>query len=479
MMPHSYLTSCAGRLTRGLMRLNFRRGLMIALSAASIGGCSNEILQPNYNSPTVDGLSKDPSGLQLAATGILVTERGNYFPYVRDVTIFGREGYYYFPTDNRFVTDYLIGSAGKLSSTGFASGNWFGFFRNMRNATNLVSAANSSGLGAAQKAAARGFANTMRGLDLYYAVSLRDTLGTPVEILANPNDQAPFVTRDSVYKRITAVLDSAKADLAAGGASFPFVLHSGFSGFDTPASFLKFNRAIAARVLAVRGSLECGNACYTSALTAVSESFASAAGGAASRADLDVGVYSIYSTSSGDGLNSLSQAGDANYLAHSSIVADAQAKPDGTPDARLTAKVAPLKSPRSSPGGPTKGITATEGFIIYPSNVSRTPIIRNEELLLIRAEANLKLSNAGAALIDLNNVRDISGGLAPIATPTVAALLYERRYSLLSEGFRWIDVRRFGLLSTLPLDLPNHFVAKVVPIPKAECDARLVLPVGC
>ena len=58
-------------------------------------------------------------------------------------------------------------------------------------------------------------------------------------------------------------------------------------------------------------------------------------------------------------------------------------------------------------------------------------------------------------------------------------LLYEREMSLLMEGFRWIDARRFGRLDTLPLDLPTHFVAKVVPIPKAECDARVSPPNGC
>lgn len=471
----THFSSRSGRFTRGLMRLTSRRGLIVVLAAASLAACQSDLTLPNYNSATVEGLSKDPAGLQLAATGILVTERNNYGGYILDVTIFGREGYYYFATDGRFVTDYLIGAGGALSSTGFASGNWFGYFRNMRNAVNLVGLAEGSGLGANQKAAARGFANTFRALDMYYALSLRDTLGIPVEILANPNDQAPFVSRDVAYTRISAILDSAKTDLAAGGATFPFVLHSGFAGFNTPASFLLFNRAIAARVLAVRGSLECGNACYTQALTAVGESFAATA---TSLADLNRGVYSVYSASSGDALNNLSSAADPNFVAHASFVADAQNKTDGTPDARLERKIAPLAAPRA--GNPVlKSIPATQAFISYGSNVAPTPIIRNEELLLIRAEANIKLGNVPAAMADLNNVRAISGGLPPIATATIDDLLYERRYSLLLEGMRWIDARRLGRLSTLPLDLPIHFVAKVVPIPKAECDARDVKPNGC
>ena len=459
------------------MRVTFRRSVVTIVVAGLLAGCQSELTLPNYNSATVEGLGKDPAGLQLAATGILVSERGNYTGFIRDVSIFGREAYYYFGTDSRFVTDYLIGiGSGALSPTGFASGNWFGYFRNMRNAVNLVSAAEASGLSATQKGAARGFANTFRALDLYYAIALRDTLGAPVEILANPNDQSPFVARAAVYTRISAILDSAKTDLAsAGTAPLPFTLHTGFTGFTTAATFLQFNRAIAARVLATRGSLECGNSCYTQALAALGESFIAPA---STLADLNRGVYSIYSTASGDALNSLSSALDPNFVAHASIVTDAQAKPDGTPDDRLTRKIFTLATPRN--GNPAnRSIPATQGIKVYASNITPTPIIRNEELLLIRAEANLKLGNVAAALPDLNNVRAVSGGLAPLATASITQLLYERRYSLLIEGMRWLDVRRFGLLSTLPLDLSVHFVAKVVPIPKAECDARLVKPTGC
>jgi hypothetical protein len=465
------------------MRFTFRRGVFAAAALASLAACSNELTLPNYNNPTVSGLSGDPAGLQLAATGILIRERNNYFGYIRDVSLFGREGYYYFQTDARYVTDYLVGAgsgaARSLSPTGFAAGNWFEYFRNQRNAFNLVNAVEGSSLSDQQKAAARGFANTFRALDLYYAISLRDTLGSPVEIRPNPNDQAPFVSRDSTYKAISALLDGAKTDLAAaGGVDFPFVLHSGFAGFNAPATFLKFYRAIAARVLAIRGSLECGNACYTQALTAVSESFATAPGAAASVADMNIGAYNVYSTAPGDALNSLNYTQDANVLAHASIVTDAQKQPDGTTlDARVTRKVVALATPVGSPAD--KGIAATYRFSLYPTNTTPTPIIRNEELLLIRAEANIKLGNLPAALTDINNVRLVSGGLGPIATPTIDALIYERRASLLLEGFRWIDARRFGKLATLPLDLTTHFVAKVVPIPKAECDARLVIPNGC
>ena len=89
--------------------------------------------------------------------------------------------------------------------------------------------------------------------------------------------------------------------------------------------------------------------------------------------------------------------------------------------------------------------------------------------------------NAASALQDINAVRTVSGGLPALATlgatqtEQITALLYEKWMSLLFEGHRWHDMRRFGRLSQLPLDLPNHFVARVMPIPNAECLARVTL----
>ena len=55
-------------------------------------------------------------------------------------------------------------------------------------------------------------------------------------------------------------------------------------------------------------------------------------------------------------------------------------------------------------------------------------------------------------------------------------ILYEKRYSLMFEGFRWVDMRRYGRLSQLPLDVPSglnkNFIAIVAPIVQTECLVR-------
>ena len=112
--------------------------------------------------------------------------------------------------------------------------------------------------------------------------------------------------------------------------------------------------------------------------------------------------------------------------------------------------------------------------------VAPFPIIRNEELILRRAEANINLGNLAAAEADINLVRQVSGQLGPVTLSAGNALdqvLHELRYSLFNEGHRWIDLRRYGRLNTLPLDRGLNdagdgrgpdVVIPQMPIPSAE-----------
>lgn len=450
-------------------------GVLLVAAAA----CSSDRLSiPNYNSPTVAGVATDPNGIQLLVTGIQAGQRGGWAGWVGDASVFGREGYNYFATDARTVSNYLVGilNPQRLERAGFASGNWTGPYQNMKNEVNLVTAANASTLPSDKKNGVIGFAKTMRAYDLLIIAMMRDSLAGPVEIPSDPATPAPFVSRDSMYKAISGFLDEGKTALSSAGTSFSFQLHSGFAGFDTPATFLKFNRAIKARVEVIRATQGCGATCYAAALTAISESFAPGTGAASSQAVLDIGPTHIFSSAAGDGLNGLSFAQVGYRYAHASVVTDAQKQADGvTLDDRVTRKVVALANPVPHPNN----ISATYRFTMYPNPNSPAPIIRNEELMLIRAEANIATGNAAAALADLNNIRAVSGKLPAIATANLDAVMYEKRMSTLYEGLRWVDMRRWNRLSQLPIDRAGQFVAKVMPIPQAECDARVTKPNGC
>jgi hypothetical protein len=455
-------------------------GVAAALSSTLLVGCKAEQVI-NANQPAQTAIDADVRGAaQLRASGALALQRALAPGFISDVGILGRESLNYTGTEARNTTEYLQSQA--LGNVSFlAGGQWAARYRSMlglRDLALLADQESGNNLTTAERSAVKGFANTLWALDMYYVIATRDSLGAPTELVAARDSAAPFVRRDSVYRFILGKLNEGRTQLQAGGAAFPFVLTPGFAGFNTPSTFLRFNRALYARVSVINGTLKGGGAAgaadFTAALTALNESFLSTTG------DLGAGVYYSFSTASGDALNGISPVTSPDQLAHPSLEADAaqETRAGGLPDLRYANKVRRLATPRAAPQ--SAGISTQLQFTIYPANNSPIPIIRNEELILLRAEANLGLGNLQAALDDINIIRTRSGGLAPTTlTPAsgsnaiLTELLRQRRLSLLFEGHRWVDLRRYNRLSTLPRDIPSHIYVNAYPVPQAECDARV------
>ncbi len=452
-----------------------RRALRVAGAATLVAGavaCSEDKLTlANLNTPSQQGIDADlRQAVPLRATGILALERDQIAGFVSDAGIHGRESYNYTPTELRNTLEYLGTNA--FANNSFNTGGWTNRYRNMLGAkvlTELADRADNNPLTAAERSATKGFANTLWALDMYYVIATRDTLGAVVDLITQQDSAASFVRRDSVYRFILNKLDAANTELQAGGAAFPFALTPGFVGFNTPATFARFNRALYARVAAHFASFTNNTALYNAALTALGQSFLDDA----AAADLRLGVYNVYSTASGDNLNNVSPVVSPDQLAHPSIGADTLAG-----DTRFAAKVRVLPGPRT---GPPNGnsIPTNLQYTLYPSNTSPVPIIRNEELILLRAEARYFTGNTGGALADINYIRGRAGlgarGAFADAAAFVTELLLQRRYSLMFEGHRWVDVRRFGRLTSLPLDVATHIRMPWQPIPVAECDARALV----
>jgi len=72
----------------------------------------------------------------------------------------------------------------------------------------------------------------------------------------NPDNLGPFLDKAASLNAIAALLDEASGDLKSGGTAFALKLGKGYTGFDNPSGFLKFNRALSARVNAYRESWE-------------------------------------------------------------------------------------------------------------------------------------------------------------------------------------------------------------------------------
>jgi hypothetical protein len=131
---------------------------------------------------------------------------------------------------------------------------------------------------------------------------------------------------------------------------------------------------------------------------------------------------------------------------------------------------------------PTNRNTNTSVTSNLVQNVHLSPgqpiaIIRNAELILLRAIIEWGQNDDVAARANLNRVRTVEGGLAasaPSHAALPAAILHEVRLSLLFESSAsWIYTRMLGLLDTLnptPATHPSPLTA--FPIPQGERDAR-------
>lgn len=460
-----------------------------ALSALFVvAACTDFFNVPNTNQPNEQDLVNNPTRgkLQTAATGIFASSEGGIQGYIWFLGSMGREG---MNLSGNNQPDYQEPFFGPLQSTGDGGGNWTGRFTTIRDINIFLDAlavVSTAQVSDPEKAGGRAMGNTLKALAFLYVVLTRDSLGAPVDvdrpITAAP---APFVKKDSVYGYIIGLLDSAQADLGRA-SSFFFALPPGYSGFSTPATFAQFNRALAAKAEVLRASaVGCGAPCYAKALTALAGSFI-----VMDSTQFGLGVNFDFSTAPGATVNGLSEPlNGVTYFAHPSDSLDAQAQPGGASDQRVLNKIAALA--RTTPWvlGGIPQLPGTQKFTIYFTGGAADPnhaipIIRNEELILLAAEANWFAGVAGnklTALADLNFVRQHSGHLAVSTLTAVSAdsdfvkeLIYNRRYSLLWEqGARWIDARRFNRLSDVSNELPSlPNVPRVMPLPKAECDAR-------
>jgi hypothetical protein len=471
-------------LTTGLVT-----GALLATAA-----CADRLNVPNFQNPTQGSITADPvAALPLLATGVLRDDRGNAPGYVLGLGILGREAYNYTPTEGRNTSGWLTSDVN--NSTSFGGGAlWSGPYftlRDIYNTSTVLESASSTQFTDLQKNAVRGFLHTTEAYSILQLVNTRNDLGVVVQVNADPNKLSPFVSRDSAFNYIVGELNKAQTELtAAGTTAFPFTFHSGYTGFTTPANYIKFNRALAARVNAYRASMgiggcpatRLGSPCYQTVLQNLAQSFLD------TTKALTLGVYQVYSAAAGDVANTNSNAATSAIVAHYKADSGILLRADGSKDLRFTNKVITLSSPKG-PSTTSLGVATTFDYSIYATRTDPIAIIRNEELILLRAEAEYYTNDQVSALTDINEIRTKSGGLAPRGaftseTDFLDELLYNRRMSLLFEGHRWIDMRRFGRLSQLPLDLSTHVVVSRLPIPQGEClqrasvDASLKAP-GC
>ena len=405
----------------------------------------------NLNSPTYESFLSNSSAADLnnLVTGSESGMRTNMALYLDDVGTIGRENYRFSASEPRYVTDLLGADNATLSNSNFYITNtWASRYRVVKNSNTLIQAAiNSKLITAEQRSGYIGFAQTIKAYQLLLCLNQTDSNGIRIDV-SNPAALGPIVGLNPSLDAIQALLDSGNAALAAGAVIFP--LSSGFSGFSDAPGLAEFNRALSARVQVYRQD-------WTDALTALGQSFFSLTG------DFNQGVFSVFGTGSGDQLNPAfipqKQTGEVR-VANPSYAQDILPNDDRISKATLR------------PVASLNNLSSDRDVWVYTSSTAPMPVIRNEELILIYAEANIQTNNFTEAVKAINVIRekhglaDYSGAMTNPAL--INEMLYERRYSLFFEGHRWIDVRRYNLLNTLPLDRPGDNVWSLFPLPVSE-----------
>lgn len=451
------------------------RVLSLALAVGAVACADYNV--PNFNAGSLQELQDNPTptSLSTAAQGMLYLSREQEEFYIIILGSMGREGYSLHPSDAGWRNNLNTMNPSFYSGSRIA---WADSYRAIRTGNVILKAVDASTLTAPQKAGLSGFVKTVQAMNFLEIIVTRDSGGAPIEVDQPLSELAPIATRTEVYARLNQLLDQGKTDLQAAGASWILKLPPGLAPFNTPATFLQLNRAIRARSAVYTQD-------YATAIVALGESFLSRT------ASLKLGAFYSWSTNSGDrALSWLYDPGAVSLRGQPRFLTDAQTRADGSPDLRVTTKtqMVALKM--------FQNIGSNFRYTLYDESPGApTPIIRNEDLILLRAEARWMTGDKVGAMDDLNFIRGTAGGLADCGavgatcTVTVASpdnafvdeLLYDRRYSLVWEGgHRWIDSRRFGRLNTLPVDRTGDKRFERIQIPQDECTSRPdPKPAGC
>jgi len=441
-----------------MMKKNIYKILFFASLIATFCACEVEEYS-DLNNAEVDAFEDNLTrgDLQDLVGGILYSSRVRLGTYFDDTGVIGREYYRFSGSEPRFTGD-LLGREDLMldNNTFYITAPWGARYRTVKNANLILGFIEDQDLSAqfteAELSGTRGFLKTFIAYELLLNLNLTYENGIRLDV-DDENNLGPFVSRTEALSGIRALLEEGAGDLENGGEDFPFILSSGFDGFDDPASFIEVNKAISARVAAYQED-------YPAVLAFLEDSFLSL-----DASNLDEGLYYNFSLDQRDILNPLFQSIEGLTAANARIV-----QPDFVTDAeeednRLD-KVVELDSPIMQ-----DDLSGTYAVFRYPTNTSDIPIIRNEELILLYAEANI-FTDQNEAVEALNIIRT-SAGLddydgATTESALIDEMLMQRRYSLYAEGHRWIDMRRYERLDELPTDRPEDDVFVQFPIPLTE-----------
>jgi len=441
---------------------------IIAIATAFMSSCNpfqiDEIQDPN--NPSIESVAKDATKdqIQYLITGLEDRHRGYVSNVTRSWGTFGREIWNLNASDPRNQTDWL-GQNGRVpdrSYFGFGNtggGSWASPYQAIKQADVLILAGeNTVNISPEEKSASVGFAKTIQGYQFMIPANWVYSNGIRMDV-KDPLNPGPFVPYEQALDAIKVILDEGDQALqAAGTGGFPFVLTTGFDDFNTIPQLREVNRAILARLNSYRKD-------WQGVLTALDDSFMNLNG------DLYAGPSHPYGAAP-DIFNPLFYKLDAEV--NSIIVVHPSMLDDATPgDKRVAQKFYKREEPVlvSTDAGSLVGEYQDKR---WETNTEVIPFIRNEELILLKAEAHAQLDQTSEAVAAINIIRtaagigNYTGGTSK--DQLIDEILYQRRYSLWAEpwGHRWIDARRYGKLGEIDTSYDKGTIFTEFPHPQAE-----------
>lgn len=435
-MTNRYSRTTAGRALRA------RAGLAL-LALALVAGCDTSLDVTNPNAPTEEASLKTIDGVIATSLGMQDQLASSMLAYVRAPALITDE---WGTASKALAADQSLFTGEAIDpSYGVVSGPYYDTYRVARTADAIIAAVPGlSGLGSGLAAGLTANAKLFKAMALGMAAQQYERL--PLD--AAPGGGVP-VPRDSVFGEVIRLLESARADLQG-------VSDAELAGFTSRALTPHFDirntiDAMLARYYLFRGQ-------YQNALTAASR--------------VDRTKVSVFEYPDPD-LNPI-----YNYSVVAGYVAPlrswaTQAEPG---DRRVGFWVDTTATP---PTGNPPTLQLVQ-FNMYGHRNDPFFVYLPGEMLLIMAEAEVRLGNPDSAVALINAERAETGAtpvhttpgaqLPPLTTATLntpekilAQIAYERRYELFSQGLRWEDLRRLG-----------QYVGKApkaafLPMPQDEC----------
>jgi hypothetical protein len=460
---------------------------IIALAAGALltTACKDSTVVAPLDQPTATALSGALTkvGLQTLATALLGADRavwagtGSAYPILAN--IYSRDIYRLDPSEPRYLNETIVGTPDPGSFAG--GGGWAGMYVTIRQGTTMLAALENPApntFSDAELAAARGFAQTWKAIDYYRVAEMRDTVGIALQA-DDPNSTtpAPIICKTKMLAYVAALLDSANTNLvAAGNINFPWTqFPTGMTAFGRDyrkvTNFILFNRGWKGKVDFYRGldHQAPAPALFTTAITELTQALGGAAPGAVPSSQFATGLYHVFVPAGTEGV--------ANPYSDTRIGINPALDSLQAGDTRASKITTRTYSA-------VQGITMTKDLVVaVPSTANQSrpiAVLRDEELVLLRAQAYFEAGQFANGYADLNSVHT-SYGLAawPVSTSLQTArsnVLYDKRYSLLGEGVqRLVDLRAYSRLNATnyPKQTTADAYNSAFPIPKAEVDARL------